>query len=302
MKSRVETPGARKTGRKRGGLLAVTAISVVLAAIPFKSSLAEAPAKVLNPSSFILDRPAAPTAGDRVAKPGQPLLVQPLHAARAARLEQDVSVNFSSDVFGLDAWRKREVKAGTLLFSAYDGDERVFCASSNSDSMWGSKFPCFVDADGDGAFESSNLGLNLYGKPQLAGVLNDGQLIAFEIEAKRLKSLSSPVRYTVIDYKEGPATTLVFKWQIQTSGRGLAPGAKRINLWSEVGHLVDKKASVDFQDGRPTQVRCSNARFTILAVNADGSLSYRIDSPEPDWKGQLPVPPPITPMMITIYT
>jgi hypothetical protein len=248
----------------------------VAASIALAAAAAEPPATPPRASLMRVESPADWNHDAQVAKRGQELLSQTAHVARAARLDEDISVRGRI----VNGFARKDLKQGAALFAAHDGSDAVFCAPVNYNSFSGGDFYCFSDSDGDGAFDRVGHGVvDIAGSPQLAGILENGEVTSFVIVDD--KALPHPVRYTAIAAEEGPKTLVRFRWKLTTARGGPGPTSYSVQVWSEIGGQAGPMVSAIPDSGGVGHVECDGARFTILGVEADGSLRYRIEAPMP---------------------
>lgn len=268
-------------------------VAALLGCLPLAAS-AQAPQRpaVL----YTVDAPTSPIGAPLVAHPGEPLLIQPLHAARAARLDAQVEV--------AAGWgRRRTLTPGTLLFAAYNTPDPVFCAPALAKGrmMWGLYFPCFEDTNGDGAFDTVATAMEVVGGGPLVGVVDEGTVTDFRITGKP-QPLRTPLRFAEIPYDQGPAAAVRFRWQW---GHKAGEPAK-VSIWTNLGatdsqysRVIGEPTIVPLGPDGTATLNVEGAVFTVLRLDPDGTLHYRVDQAIPRTSGPVKVRP--VPATIYIY-
>lgn len=240
-------------------------------------ALTGAPTSPPQASPVVVESPATWSQEVQVARRGEALLSQPVHSARAVRLDEDVTLRGRI----VNGFARREFKQGVTLFAAHDGSDAVFCAPTSYNGFSGGDFYCFADSDGDGSFDGFGHGVVEIPGTQLVGFLEDHEVKGFVVVDS--KSLPHPVRYTAIPAGEGPKTLLRFRWRVVKPRAAAAdPAAFTVEVWSEIGGEASPAVTTAPGPDGVAHVDCDGARFTILGVEADGSLRYRVDAPSPE--------------------
>jgi hypothetical protein len=223
----------------------------------------------LDRAVFIMEPSPAP-AGEVVArKQLDPLATGSIHASAAARLEQAVVVG------------DRTLPAGTLLFAATKGATPYFCAPAPAKNgvLVGVTYSCLRDAGGAGVFTAARSGEDRGNTVDFFGILEDRTVGGFVF--KREVPLPAPIRYTLLDGKDGPSANVRLLWQV-TAAKKDKPA--QLVVWTSHGvpGSPNRSAdgipeSIDLEGGQTGRKAFSGATFVILGVGADGSLRYRVD-------------------------
>ncbi|MGE5502557.1 MAG: hypothetical protein ACM3W4_11605 [Ignavibacteriales bacterium] len=239
---------------------------------------------------YIVETPHSDVSGDRIARPGEWLLVQPLYAERAVRLDGEAKAfNF---------WgRGRKLPAGTPLFAAFRGQSRAFCAVAGRSSAWGITVPCLLDTDHDGKFDSAQIGVS---PGALVGVAEDGTVTDFSFRTGA-KRLAKPVPYSEIPYDQGPEAAVRYQWKVKFSKDARAT----LSIWTNLGSTKAPHSRADGEavtatlgpDGAAV-MNVDGAMFTIQRLDPDGTLHYRVD-PAPRTSGPVHVEP--EPITVIVY-
>lgn len=239
---------------------------------------------------YTVEAPHSDVSGDRIAREGEPLLIQPLYAERAVRLDGEAK---AVNIWG----RGRKLPAGTSLFAAYTGQSRAFCAVAGRSSAWGISVPCLLDIDHDGKFDYAQIGVS---PGALVGVAEDGTVTDFSFRTGA-RRLDKPVPYSEIPYDQGPEAAIRYRWKAKFNKD--APAS--LSIWTNLGST---KAPHSRADGEPVTatlgpdgtavMNVDGAVFTIQRLDLDGTLHYRVD-PAPRTSGPVHVQP--EPMTVIIY-
>lgn len=240
----------------------------VAAALAAGSAQAQSSTRTIESTPFVVHAVAADVT-ERVAKPGEPLLVHPATSVRAARLTAEAPTT--------SGYKKvKSFPAGTAMFGAHAPGGWVYCAVAASTARWwaGDEFACYEDADEDGRFES----VRLSGEPFMRV-----PLFVFQLGAA--KALPTPVPYERVPYAEGPRIdyALSFKVDRPRGKRGEPPpAATSIRLTAQVGQpgayasIGDGIAGARLTAGQTATLQYGGAKIDILGVEADGSVRYRV--------------------------
>lgn len=226
-----------------------------------------------------------PPSGEQVARPGEPLLRQPVTSTRAARLEAD-----TPSLLGMGS--AKVLLAGTKMFGVKVPDGWIYCAVAESTVKWLflDWFACYQDIDADGLFDH----VRSSGAP-----FNGIPLFVFQPGPP--KALPTPVRYSFIPYAEGPRVDLGFVWRpiIAKVKKGeVAPPPTRLTvttsiLTGEKDEAISAAVTFDMASGRPQVFSDNGGRVTLLGFTPEGGLRYRVDSA---------IPAQIEPLKMTLTT
>lgn len=247
---------------------------------------AAAQTRTVESSPFVIHEIAAdPTV--RNAKKGEPLLVQPVTASRAARLEVDAPTLFKS--------KTQSFAAGTAMFGSYDEatGRWLWCAVAESKAKWwaGDEFACYEDLDADGRFDT----VRPSGAPFLGVPL-------FVFSPGAAKPLPTPVPYSRIDFANGPKTEYALSWRAdrpRAKADQPAPKVEAIAVTPAMGpnaSPIGSAATVKLDGQETGRVFFRGAEIEILGFEPDGSVRYRVLKGLPRQVGR------VTMTMTTSYT
>ena len=231
-----------------------------------------------RPSTPLAIRSITPPQGERIARPGEPMLVQPMSSIRAAKLDDDAPTGLGI-MYGPD--HGKLIPAGTHLFGVEFPDGWAFCAVVPGKSWFGlngQETTCFQDTDHDGRFDQVRpSGPPFQGMP----------LLIFEPGPP--SPLPNPIRYSPLPYVEGPTVDYSVMWKPVGSkaGRDGAPAPLTEAVFNI--RVTAGKSNIDlsgqqtlwFKDAQPQQLIMDGCLITVLGVTADGGLRYRVDLPMP---------------------
>jgi hypothetical protein len=208
--------------------------------------------------------PYDPPEGEQAARPGEPLLRQTVVATRAAKLDEE-----APSLLGMG--QVKTFPVGTQMFGVQVPDGWLYCAVSKKENrFWFTDvYACYQDLDGDGDFDQ---------------VRNSGPPFAniplFVLQPGPPQNLPAPVRYSDLPYKDGPKVELGITWK-GAGGRGAEATeirARETMISGEVQANITDEIRVPVSGGR---LRINGSDITVLGMNADGSLNYRIDRAMP---------------------
>lgn len=205
---------------------------------------------------------------ERVAAPGQPLLVQPVTATRAARLEAE-----APSLLGMGS--AKTFPAGTRMFGVKVPDGWIYCAVAESTVKWlfADWTACYQDSDGDGKFEIvRDSGTPFNGIP------------LFVFQPGPPKKLPAPIPYTAIPYQDGPRVEIGLVWKpiVMKAGRDQPPipvtqaTITESIITPEKSEGVSRGKTVDITGAAPETVAVNGAVVTVLGMTPEGGLRYRV--------------------------
>lgn len=210
--------------------------------------------------------PLATTGEVRVASRDEPLLVQPVNASRAVRLEEVAATPFKD--------RAALTPAGSTLFGAYDEPTQrwFYCVVADVKRWIGSseEFACYEDTDDDGRFDQ----VRASGAPFL-GV----PLFVFQPGAPR--PLAAPVRYVPVPYTEGPTAEYKLWWSAKRPrARSGEPPAK-IRTVDLVASMSSRSQPLDdvrreLSADETGVLKYRGAEIEVLGFEPDGAIRYRV--------------------------
>lgn len=249
----------------------VAALALTVAAVG--AARAQTSSRTVESTPFVIH--AAPVAADeRRAKAGEPLLVQPVTSVRAAKLLAEAPTT--------SGYKKvKAFPAGTALFGAYAPDGWAYCAVAASTARWwaGDEFACYQDGDDDGRFDHVRLsGAPFMGVP----------LFVFELGAP--KPLPTPVPYQRTAYGEGPRIDYALGVQVMRpkTKRDQPPApATAVRLTASIGQegryakIGDEAMLARLDGGQTATLEFRGAKISVLGVEPDGAVRYRVDTPMP---------------------
>jgi hypothetical protein len=232
-------------------------------------------------TTFVIHAVEAPK-GEQVALPGRPLIRQPVTSTRAARFDEDAPST-------LGMGQVKVFPAGTMMFGVQVPDGWIYCAVSTKERrFWfADEFACYQDTDNDGRFDF----VRPSGQP-----FNNVPL--FVLQPGPPKPLPAPVRYSLIPHQEGPRVEIGITWKPDKPGIfSSAPKPPPDQLAVDVS-IMTEKVTTSIQN--PVKVSANGGRIdiggadiTLLGLQPDGSLRYRVDSA---------MPAQVSPMKMTLTT
>ena len=208
--------------------------------------------------------PYDPPQGEQMAQPGEPLLRQTVVATRAAKLDEE-----APSLLGLG--QVKTFPAGAVMFGVQVPDGWLYCAVSKKENrFWFTDvFACYQDLNGDGAFDQvRNSG------PPFGGIP------LFVLQPGAPQALPAPVRYSMIPYTEGPKVEIGLLWK-GSGGKGAAATEVKVTpsiMSGETSARIYDEIKAPVDGGH---IRRNGADITVLGMNADGSVNYRINSAMP---------------------
>ena len=260
-------------------------------ALPLTTQPAAAQAaQILRSSTTFVVLPAEAPAGELTASAKGPLLRQKIASTRAAQLDEAAP---TTSGFAVD----KTFPAGAKLFGVKVPDGWIYCAVAKK--LFGGQFDCYQDIDDDGRFDVARPS----GLP-----FNDVPLFVFA--PGPATRLPAPVRYSALNYRDGPTTDIAIFWQpVKPPGaRGARPPIPRQITWNVAAVRSDGRAEAISQKqmvtmpppGQSVSIRSDGAVITLLGFTPEGQLRYRIDRTMPA-QVQLLEMTLMTPYLYSVY-
>ena len=215
-----------------------------------------------------------PPQGERIARKGEPLLVQPMTSLRNVRLKAPAPTMMAMST-------TREYPAGAELYGIQAPDGWIFCAAART-WLTDPQTICYQDMDGDGAFD----------RVRDSGVpFGNVPLLAYAFGPHKV--LPQPVPYEELAYGQGPSIGYVVRWAPVRDrkqgknapiyeiawGASLKTGERTFDLGNGPNiPLFSIRGRID--NLQPMHVL--GGIITPLGVTEDGSLRYRVDRAIPE--------------------
>lgn len=223
---------------------------------------------VIAPSDVELDT-------DLTAAADTPLLSTYAQSPRAVRLDETVTLG--------KAMNASTIEAGSILFGRYDDTVWTFCAIDKYDAagqiadaliigiftgglslLDGSprSVKCLHDADNDGVFDTAWWGGETKAK---------NAFLAFSLSAH---GLSAPVKYTEVDYREGPRMAATIDWS-----KNKKTGTVAIKTTIGGLDLSNVTVPIPTPGGDPDETNILGGIIEVTGYDPEtDALSYRITS------------------------
>ncbi len=260
-------------------------VAATAACLALSLTAQPAAAQIRRSSTTFVVLPTEAPAGESTAPGRAPLLRQKIASTRAAQLDEaaPTTSGFAAE---------KTFPAGARLFGVQVPDGWIYCAVAKS--ILADMFACYQDVDDDGRFDVARpSGLPFKGVP------------LFVFEPGPAKRLPAPVRYSVLNYRDGPTTDIAIVWQPVKLPRARdappPPPTPRQITWNVSAVLANGRTEAISRQqmvtmpspGQSVSIRSDGAVITLLGFTPEGQLRYRIDRT---------MPAQVQPMEMTLST